>query len=110
MVANRYTVAVYTGYYKPILQLILVVAQRFSNTFIPSVPIGPGSKYQKSKIHWSMPYVGECWVKIFPILHSPILRRRGPTVFAKSPTIPEPQISGGKFSHRKFSPMWEICP
>ena len=89
------TATVYTVYYKPILQLILVVVQKpilqlilvvaqrlpkrrwelAHSLFLllpngcPSVPVGPGSKYQKSKIHWSMPYVGECWVQILRNWH-----------------------------------------
>ena len=35
-------------------RLILVVANGFSTFFIPSVPIRPSGKYQKSKIHWSI--------------------------------------------------------
>src|SRR5271154_5628027 len=102
MVENRYTVAVYKVYYKPILKLILVVAQWFSNIF-SSVPIDPGSKYQKSKIHWSMPNVGGVLGANFAkFALTDFAQKRLNRFHKKSPTAPEPLIMGGQFLHRKL--------
>ena len=69
----------------------------------PSVPIGPGSKYQKSKIHWSMPNVGGVLGANFAkFALMDFAQTRLNHFRKKSLTTSEPRIMLGQFSHRKL--------
>jgi len=66
-------------------RLTLVVDNGFSTLFIPSVPIGPSGKYQKSKIQWSMLYVRGPLGAIFGKFALIDFTQRRPNHFRKKP-------------------------